>query len=253
MEHLDRGAGRKSGPVPAVAGRDSGVRWSGMSLSIGPLFFGPSSHRRLWLSIAASTAFVACTSEPASTSGSAKTDAGERFDAGAGGRGSGGTSSTGGSPSTGGGGSVSTGGGGSSGTGGSVGSGGGTGKPCICPAAAPVGGGICPPECEGHQCAYEDCAGAGFIQAACAGGSWFDIQQACGDKQCPRSPTPLVCGPGFVCMEVEGGAVRYECRAHSCGTGPITCDCLTQPCAGQCSQTSGTDFTCNTCPSGTCP
>jgi len=123
---------------------------------------------------------------------------------------------------------------------------------CECPATAPLSGGPCPEDCAEPVCAYEDCDGEGFIQAACAG-EWIIIQQACGDKPCGNDDMTS-CAPGTVCIQIVGGVVSgYTCVPHECGTGAITCDCLGSNCPGECTRTGGTTFTCNTCPSGLCP
>jgi len=169
--------------------------------------------------------------------------------------GSGGAAASGGS-----GGSVASGGSGgssaASGSGASAGTGnGGTGgitPGCECPPTAPFGGEVCAEDCAEPLCAYEDCDGEGFIQAACSG-EWLVIQQECGDKPC-GDDNMTACAPGTVCIQVVGGALSgYTCVPHECGTGPITCDCLGSNCPGECTRTGGTTFTCNTCPSGLCP
>lgn len=124
---------------------------------------------------------------------------------------------------------------------------------CVPPDTVPVGGAECVAGCVGKTVAYEDCDGDGLVQAAC-GGAWFILQSACGDHTCQAAGfEQQMCGSGSVCMELVGGAHLLECRAHSCGTGPITCDCLKDACPGTCTQTGPLDFSCNTCPSGDCP
>lgn len=146
--------------------------------------------------------------------------------------------------------------GGASGQGGKseVGGGGGAagdGGKCMPPKMVPVSGSDCSTSCK--LVAYEDCAGAGLVQAAC-GGQWFLIEQKCGNHKC-QDPAfnGQSCGTGMVCALQQGGARIPECRPHACGTGPITCDCLADVCPG-CQQTGVLDFTCNTCPAGQqCP
>jgi hypothetical protein len=137
--------------------------------------------------------------------------------------------------------------------GGSPGAGGEPGvSVCVPPPVAPVSGSQCPAACEGELIAYEDCDGEGFLQVACAT-DWFVIQQACGDHLCQEPAfAGQSCSAGQVCALMQGGAQLPECRAHGCGTGPITCECLGEACPG-CTQTGVLDFTCNTCPSGQCP
>jgi hypothetical protein len=146
--------------------------------------------------------------------------------------------------------------GGAAGLGGQMPAGGSTGVggagDCVLPPQAPVSGSECPAACEGKVFAYEDCDGAGLVQAGCAT-DWFVFEAACGDHLC-QDPVfnGETCGTGMVCALMQGGAQIPQCSAHDCGTGPITCDCLGAACPG-CVQTGVLDFTCNTCPSGQCP
>jgi hypothetical protein len=122
---------------------------------------------------------------------------------------------------------------------------------CVPPQTVPVSGSDCSAACK--LVAYEDCDGAGLVQAAC-GGEWFLIEQTCGSHKClDPAFDGQSCGAGMVCTLQQGGAQIPECRPHACGTGPITCDCLADVCPG-CQQTGVLDFTCNTCPAGQqCP
>jgi hypothetical protein len=122
---------------------------------------------------------------------------------------------------------------------------------CVPPQEVPVSGSDCSTACK--LIAYEDCKGAGLVQAGC-GGQWFLFTSKCGDHKClDPAFDGQSCGAGQVCTLKQGGAQIPECSPHSCGTGPITCDCLADVCPG-CRQTGVLDFTCNTCPPGQlCP
>jgi hypothetical protein len=60
----------------------------------------------------------------------------------------------------------------------------------------------------------------------------------------------MTCPAGMICHEVASGALFIECRANSCGTGPVNCGCL--PCQGNCdvhaTVQTGIRVTCNNCP-----
>ncbi|HVY31017.1 MAG TPA: hypothetical protein VHB79_30880 [Polyangiaceae bacterium] len=122
---------------------------------------------------------------------------------------------------------------------------------CVPPKEVPVSGSDCSTACK--LIAYEDCNGAGLVEAGC-GGQWFLFTSKCGSHKClDPAFDGQSCGAGQVCALQQGGARIAECRPHSCGTGPITCDCLADVCPG-CQQTGALDFTCNTCPPGQqCP
>lgn len=207
-------------------------------------------------SIAVTVFLLACSGseEPASSAGSGAGQAG----AASGGSGTGGTRASAGSGGTSGSAGAITGGSGGASGAGTSGSSGASGSPsgedCACPPAIPLGGTSCTGGCGGRVCAYEDCDGEGFIQAACAG-QWFITRTTCGDQRCgPEGDSELRCAPGTVCIQTVGGALGpYSCVPHYCGSSLIACDCLGDGCPGECTQTGGKSFTCNTCPSNMCP
>jgi hypothetical protein len=150
--------------------------------------------------------------------------------------------------------------GGRGGVGGSAGNAGrgGTGGTSVatCPAAPPQPGSNCT---GGLNCYYEDCAGAGRTIASCVTGSaaaprWQVTTGACTPVSCSSSSS-LPCPAGQLCYIAAGGAVLATCGPNTCGTSPISCDCL--QCGGICtvngSLQSGITVTCNTCPQGGCP
>lgn len=142
-------------------------------------------------------------------------------------------------------------------SGGSGGGRAGEGGPgCTCPSTAPADQTACDASCAGHDCAYEDCEGAGLVVGQCASGTWSVTTNSCGSRRCGPvgSQAQTLCSEGFVCIQQFGGAqFPEECRPHACGNGPITCGCLGSSCPGQCTQAAALYFTCNTCPSGPCP
>jgi hypothetical protein len=156
---------------------------------------------------------------------------------------------------------------GGSGTGGAAGSSGATGSGgsgatpdggpgCSCPPTPPADRAACDATCAGRECAYEDCDRAGLVIASCRQGTWSVSTSACGSQRCGPvgSQAQTFCSENFVCIQQSGGALfPEECRAHECGSGPITCGCLGLSCPGQCTQASALYFLCNTCPSGLCP
>jgi hypothetical protein len=60
----------------------------------------------------------------------------------------------------------------------------------------------------------------------------------------------MTCPAGMICLEIASGALLIECRANSCGTGPVNCGCL--PCQGNCyvqaTVQAGIRVTCNNMP-----
>jgi hypothetical protein len=154
---------------------------------------------------------------------------------------------------TGGSGGIADSGAGSGGRGGQSGEG---GPGCVCPSTAPADRAACDASCAAHDCAYEDCNGAGLVVARCASGSWSVTTSSCGTQRCGPvgSQAQSFCSEGSVCIQQSGGALSpEECRPHACGSGPITCSCLGLSCPGQCTQAAALYFICNTCPSGLCP
>jgi hypothetical protein len=69
---------------------------------------------------------------------------------------------------------------------------------------------------------YERCDDTGLIRASCDGTSWTVTTTACADLSCQGQ----MCGAGSVCVAQVGGALLIDCRPHSCGDGPLTCDCV---------------------------
>ncbi len=144
-------------------------------------------------------------------------------DAGSAGAGTGGTRA-GGAAATGGAGGT----GGSSGSGGvATGGGGGTGGSSTqapqCP-AAPPGASACAPE--GLWCAYDACPAAGRTTAYCSNGTWSVTTGACGMVTCFDQYLSTSCDSGEICTVAITGARMASCIANSCGTGPLTLDCL---------------------------
>jgi hypothetical protein len=168
------------------------------------------------------------------------------------GGGTGGSSA--GSNSGGKGGSLATGGvAGTAGTGGSAaGAGGSAGAATQCPQNPPTDGSPCTQA--GQSCYYQDCAGAGLSAAQCMGASWTVETSACASFAC--SGFGDECMAGQICSVQQGGAIFAECMDNPCGTGPVTCDCVSPGC-GTCNVNaytgSGITVTCNTCPQGGCP
>ena len=85
----------------------------------------------------------------------------------------------------------------------------------------------------GQTCLYEDCAGAGRTVATCTTRTWQVTTGACNSVYCepnPDSPYALTCAAGQVCVITtsSGGAliVTPTCVQHSCGTGPISPQCV---------------------------
>lgn len=111
-----------------------------------------------------------------------------------------------------------------------------------CPSVAPSDGTSCGPV--DYKCFYESCATTGRTLATCSGGAWKIETAACSTITCAGggiTPTSLTCDAGKVCVVVTstGGAymVTPMCVSHTCGTGPVTPQCI--PTTGSCSLTTG--------------
>lgn len=170
---------------------------------------------------------------------------------GSGAAGTGATSGSGGGSGGGGSGGASTGG---SATGGSetvatTSSGAGGPPPTArCPEAIPV------PETEclqnGPTCYYGDCEDGQRTVAICLASGWTLEARPCTSFFCTEE-----CQPGEICRVLQGGAYLAECIPNPCGTGPVTCQCVSPGC-GPCwvnDSSGGITVTCDTCPDGACP
>jgi hypothetical protein len=123
-----------------------------------------------------------------------------------------------------------------------------------CPPAPPGNGAACGPVPVSQTCYYEDCAGAGRTVATCSVGvgAWQVTSNPCAALACedPNFPSGLTCPAGKVCIITKsiGGALMTTstCVDHTCGTGPITPECVPSL-YGNCTETTsaaGTIFHC---------
>lgn len=111
----------------------------------------------------------------------------------------------------------------------------------------------------GEFCTYERCGTDGIVSVHCTsddaeGGftpHWEATIRSCGDVECGNE----ICGSGEVCGATAGGAFLPTCLVHSCGDGPITCECVcgVLGCSTNTSDLENIQFVCNTCPGGGCP
>ena len=164
-------------------------------------------------------------------------DGGATGGAGSGGTGGAGGIATGGSGGAAGGAGGSGGGsggvvqsGGRSGSGGTIGSGG--SSAASCPQVAPADGAGCDSGKDG-PCYCEDCSGSGRTIAECASGSWQVSNGPCTPITCydyryawshDDAVPSVACPAGQVCLAVFGKAPT--CVTHTCGTGPVTWQCV---------------------------
>jgi len=143
--------------------------------------------------------------------------------------------------------------GGHAGTGGVAGAGGASAS--ACPAAAPSNGVACSAALQGNTCYYDDCSGLGrrtkatcvFLGAGAGSqGMWSVETSLCGDLvACDGDGASHACPVGQACLVMEGGALITQCADHTCGSGPIECDCV-KGCFTGCIK-QGFTFTCSTC------
>jgi hypothetical protein len=151
---------------------------------------------------------------------------------------------------------------GGAGSGGDAGSGGAPASEC--PAEMPVDDMPCPSSLEGATCYYDDCEGLGSrSRASCparqpgdaAEPAWAVSTFPCGvEVECGGNASAQTCPIGEVCLVMEGGAPIGQCAEHSCGTGPIQCDCV-EGCFDGCYPLitdQGVTFACNTCSEPIC-
>lgn len=95
-----------------------------------------------------------------------------------------------------------------------------------CPANPPTDGSSCSQFPE-MSCIYQDCAGAGRTIADCEKGAWKLIQRKCSPQKCENKypgGTYPTCAAGEVCY--TWAADEATCVVPTCGTGPITFDCV---------------------------
>jgi hypothetical protein len=127
-----------------------------------------------------------------------------------------------------------------------------------CPQAPPANGAACGPVAVSQTCYYEDCAGAGRTVATCAAGTsvWAVTTGACATIACeatPDSPNGIACPAGKVCVLITSSGpipptTTSTCVDHTCGTGPITSECVPSL-YGTCTATysvAGAIFQCQT-------
>ncbi len=122
-----------------------------------------------------------------------------------------------------------------------------------CPATPPADGASC--VLGTGNCYYDRCSTTGFVSASCAAsaggaGAWSVSSRACAST-CGGSS----CTGAERCVERASGALLLECMTHSCGEGPLDCDCL---CGGACSFYTATGgealYQCQVgCGAGICP
>jgi hypothetical protein len=94
-----------------------------------------------------------------------------------------------------------------------------------CPATAPTDGSSCSDLPEIY-CSYSECAGSGVTSAKCAQGVWKVTRGACEAVTCTSRAgnVSLTCAAGEVCYHWNGGGAY--CLPHTCGSGPVTMDCV---------------------------
>jgi hypothetical protein len=124
-----------------------------------------------------------------------------------------------------------------------------------CPPTAPADGASC--GATDLNCSYQDCAGAGRIQANCQGGVWSVQTVTCASIACTGDGTytggTLYCGPGQICARnySVGGAyfIIPTCVQDTCAPAPVSIQCLTGLPGAVCN-VSPTAITCSARPTG---
>ena len=128
-------------------------------------------------------------------------------------------------------GGVSMSGGAAGGRGGTIGSGGSSASSC--PQSAPTNGAACN---QPAQCFYGDCAASGRTVATCSVRSWQVTTGACASFSCVGRPggVQITCPQEQICLTIY--KKDPVCVAQTCGTGPLTTECVpgASPGAGSC-------------------
>lgn len=106
-----------------------------------------------------------------------------------------------------------------------------------CPQSSPADGSPCGPVPVTQTCYYEDCAGKGRTIATCTPGesNWKVTTTPCTTVACeadPASAQGIICAEGKVCIIAARDSSgipalpALACVDHTCGTGPITPECI---------------------------
>lgn len=93
-----------------------------------------------------------------------------------------------------------------------------------CPSAPPEAGRRC--ESRGLSCLYDRCASVGLVVASCEADDAGDASWRIATEACSDSCNGNACVEDQICVARAGGAYLVGCAAHSCGDGPLTCDCV---------------------------
>lgn len=127
-----------------------------------------------------------------------------------------------------------------SGSGGAGGSGGGTGGAVggtggtlsgECPEDIPATDTAC--DAAGLTCFYDDCQQSGRSVAQCQAGMWDVQMEPCEQQVQCSGAAGSSCDSGEICLIEGGGALLVTCVEHTCGAGPVHCDCV-PGCSGEC-------------------
>jgi hypothetical protein len=78
----------------------------------------------------------------------------------------------------------------------------------------------------GASCVYDRCAASDrMVSATCAQTAGL-AQWSVTEDVCESDCAGFSCTGGSLCVAQVGGAFLVGCREHSCGDGPLTCDCV---------------------------
>jgi hypothetical protein len=109
-------------------------------------------------------------------------------------------------------------------SGGSSASGGSSSSSSSCPQSQPTNGASCVGS--SAWCLYQDCAGSGVGLAYCSSDKWSVNSKACAEFACRPFGlgSSTTCPAGQICVANWGQDPK--CVPHTCGTSPVTLECV---------------------------
>jgi len=106
----------------------------------------------------------------------------------------------------------------------------------ICQSDVAEDGASCDECSTASVCEYEDCGGAGHLEATCSGGTWQVSATACdAAPPCGEDATASPCADDEVCVAATTNAgptsaTGYSCEANPCAPFVTSCECAVSLC-----------------------
>lgn len=105
-------------------------------------------------------------------------------------------------------------------------------QPAECPSSPPAADADCSGVSTTTECSYGECGedpDAGRAFARCVGGAWEVVDVGCDGYACVGAYGTAYCERDELCYEYQGGSPQApQCVSHSCGEGPVACDCISR-------------------------